>query len=129
MTALMIISFLQIMCGTSIILIWIMNLSKNTESDLSGGFFRAREKESRNIFWFHIVAELITGIALIASGIILLSRDFNLYPVVYFALGALFYSSLNSLGWAFANKERYVYIIPMTIGLVISLAGMIILIL
>ena len=111
-----------------LIIIWITNLSKNPDIDLSPGFFKAREKDSRNLFWFHIVAELLTGTILIISGIILISRDVNAYPFVHFALGALFYSSLNSLGWAFAYREWYLYAIPMTIGLLVSLASIIILI-
>lgn len=76
-----------------------MNLGKNPDIDPSAGFFKAREKDSRNLFWFHIVAELLTGIILIVSGIILICRDINSLPIVNFAPGALFYSSLNSLGW------------------------------
>lgn len=128
MTKSMIISFFLIMCGTSIIIIWIMSFFKNPDADLSAGFFKSREKNSGNLFWFHIVAEFITGVILIASGIILLFRDLNSYPIVYFALGALFYSSLNSLGWAFAYRDRYKYAIPMMIGLFISIVSIIILI-
>ncbi len=124
----MILSFFLIMCGASIIIIWIMNLRKNPDIDLSAGFFRAREKDSKNLFWFHIVAEFFTGLLLIVSGIIIISRNINSLPIVHFALGALFYSSLNSLGWAFAYRERYFYATPMTIGLVISLVSIIIMI-
>lgn len=128
MVAKFIISFFLLMVGTSMIIIWIMDLSKNPEVDLSEGFFKSREKNSQNLFWFHIVAEIATGTLLIASGVILLQGDINLHPVVYFALGTLFYSSLNSLGWAFAEKSRHNYAIPMLSGLIISVISTIILI-
>jgi hypothetical protein len=95
---------------------------------LSEGFFSAREKKSQNLFWFHIFAEIITGLLLITSGTILLVGDTNSYPIAHFALGALFYSSLNSLGWAFAEKGRYNYALPMLTGLIISIISIIILI-
>ncbi len=128
MAAIWIISFFLLMTGTSMIIIWIMDIGKNPEVDLSEGFFRAREKNSQNLFWFHIVAELITGLLLIASGIILLVGDTNSFPVAHFALGALFYSSLNSLGWAFAEKGRRNYAFPILSGLIISVISIIILI-
>lgn len=125
MAAIMVISFMLLMTGISMIIIWIMDIGKNPDVDLSAGFFRAREKKSGNIFWYHIVAEVVTGILLIASGIILIIRDFNSFPVVYFALGALFYSSMNSMGWAFAEKERRRYAIPMITALLISVLSLI----
>jgi hypothetical protein len=127
MVAIMIVSFFLLMTGTSMIIIWIMDLGKNPDIDLSGGFFRVREKQSQNLFWFHIVAELATGVLLIAAGVILLIRDINSYPVVHFALGALFYASLNSLGWAFAKKERRNYAMPMIAGLIVSIVSLVIL--
>jgi hypothetical protein len=128
MAATWIISFFLLMTGTSMIIIWIMDIGKNPEVDLSEGFFKAREKNSQNLFWFHILAEITTGILLIASGIVLLLGDINLHPVVHFALGALFYASLNSLGWAFAEKGRRSYALPMLSGLIISIISIIILI-
>ena len=64
---------------------------------------------------------------MIAGGVILLIRDINSYPVVCFALGALFYASLNSLGWAFAKRERRNYAMPMIAGLIVSVVSLVIL--
>lgn len=128
MIANLIISFFMLMIGCAMMILWIMEMFNNPEVDMSAGFFRAREKQSNNIFWFHIVAELITAVLLVASGIILVMRDENLYPVAYFALGALFYSSLNSMGWAFAYRERYNYAYPIIGGFMLSVIAIIVLI-
>lgn len=37
------------------------------------------------------------------------------------AAGALFYTSLNSLGWDFAEKSRYSYAAPMIFALAVSI--------
>lgn len=117
----------MLMTGCAMMIIWIMEMFSNPGVDLSEGFFRARERESNNIFWFHIVAELITAVLLVASGILLVMREENSYPIVFFALGALFYSSLNSMGWAFASRERYNYAYPMIGGFILSVVGIIVL--
>ena len=39
------------------------------------------------------------------------------------ALGALAYSSLNSLGWALAERARFAYAVPMVVGLVGALVS------
>ena len=44
-----------------------------------------------------------------------------------FALGALFYTSLNSLGWAFARKDRFSYAVPMLVGVVVAVFSLVVL--
>ena len=123
----LIISFFLIITGIAMIIIWLSDIDNKADIDFSEGFFKAREKDSGNVFWFHIITELITGILLIFSGIILLSSVIRLLPLVYFSLGLLFYSSFNSLGWAFASKSRASYRIPMISGLLISVLSFLIL--
>ena len=123
MIKMLILSFFLLLTGSAMIIIWLADINNKSEIDFSEGFFRARERGSGNLFWFHIVSELITGIMLILSGVIILRRSSEMLPFVYFALGLLFYSSLNSLSWAFANSERKNYRIPMIAGLVISCVG------
>jgi hypothetical protein len=120
-------SFFLLITGSAMLIIWIADINNKPDIDFSEGFFRAREKESGNIFWLHIVSELITGVMLICGGIIILQRSSEMLPLVYFSLGLLFYSSLNSLSWAFARPDRRIYRIPMITGLVISVAGFFIL--
>ncbi len=113
-------SFLLLILGTGILIIWLADINNNPEVDLSQGFFKAREKDSNNIFWFHIAAELITGVLLISGGMIILLNERELFFLVYFSSGALFYTSLSSLGWALADRKRYPYAIPMLGGLFFS---------
>ncbi len=114
-------SFFLLIMGVGIIIIWVVDINNNPEIDFTGGFFRARERESNNIFWFHIVAELLTGLLLIISGMVILLNEKELIFLVYFSSGSLFYTSLSSLGWAFANRERYLYAFPMIGGLIFSI--------
>ena len=113
-------SFLMLVMGIAFIIIWIADINNNPEVDMSRGFFRAREKASNNIFWFHITAEILTGLLLIAGGTVIFLDIKELYPLVCFSVGALFYTSLNSLSWAFAEKHRYNYAWPMLAGLAVS---------
>lgn len=114
-------SFLMLIIGSAIIIIWFADLNNNPEVDLKNGLFKAREKGSNNILCFHLVAEFITGILLITGGITILLHEHELMFLVYFASGSLFYTSLNSLSWAFAYPGRYMYAYPMIIGLVVSI--------
>lgn len=109
------------------LIIWLADINNKPDIDFSEGFFKAKEKDSGNIFWLHIAAELITGLMLIMSGIIIL-EGWDILYIVYFSLGLLFYSSVNSLGWAFAKEERKNYRIPMISGLIISLSVLLIMI-
>lgn len=114
-------ALLLLMSGTAIVIIWVSDINNNPELDFSGGFFRARERESNNIFWFHIVAEMFTGLMLIISGMIIFMSREGLYLLVYFSSGSLFYTSLSSMGWAFAYRRRYPYAYPMIAGLIFSI--------
>ncbi|MBW1614084.1 MAG: hypothetical protein JRJ57_08950 [Deltaproteobacteria bacterium] len=125
----MLVSFLLLIIGIAMLVIWIADINNNPEIDFSKGFFKARGKASGELFCFHIIGEVLTGIMLILSGIIILYRTPEWMPCAYFSLGALFYTSLNSLGWAFARKERKRYGIPITAGLIISIFSFIILLL
>ena len=113
-------SFLMLIIGSAIIIIWFADINNNPEVDLTKGFFRAREKSSNNLFCFHLLAEFITGILLIIGASVILLNENELMFLVYFASGSLFYTSLNSLSWAFAFKRRYSYAYPMIAALILS---------
>ena len=118
--ALKIIYTLFLLNGFGIAIIWTKDIFLKPEINLSKGFFSAREKDSGSLFWPHWLAEYSTALLLILSTIFIflnLEMGTRLMP---FAAGALFYTSLNSLGWAFSKKERFTYAIPMLFALVVS---------
>lgn len=117
----LIVSFLFLILGLAIIIIWLSDINNSPDIDMQAGFFRARDRSSNNLLFFHLMAEMITGILLILSGIILLAEKESFYFICFFSAGALFYTSLNSLSWAFAYKRRYPYAFPMLGGLAVSL--------
>jgi len=107
----------MIIMGLMMIVIWTRDILFHPEVDISKGFFRARDKDG-GIFWYHWLAEYLTATSLVVGGLgFMFSWEFSL-PVSLFGLGALFYTSLNSLSWAMAEKSRYVYAIPMSVGLI-----------
>ena len=119
----------MIIFGLAIAGIWTKDIISNDDIDLSAGFFRAREKGSEGLFWPHWLAEYITAGTLIAGGICLFfNSTWSLY-LSFFALGVLFYTSLNAQGWAWAKRERYVYAIPMVGGVCAAIASVVLLLL
>jgi hypothetical protein len=108
--------FLLLM-GLGIAGIWTKDILGNPEIDLGPGFFKAREPGSGSLFWPHWFAEYATAGGLVAGGIALLLHAPWAIPVALLADGALLYTSLNALGWAFAKRERLPYAIPMLVGL------------
>jgi len=111
---------LFIVTGIGIAAIWTKDIFTNTDIDLSRGFFHAREKDSGNLFWPHWLAEYATALLLIIAPLLVFLGIETGTQLLPFAAGALFYTSLNSLGWAFARKERFGYAFPMLFALVIS---------
>ena len=39
------------------------------------------------------------------------------------ASGALLYTSINSLGWAFSERDRYAYAAPMLVGVAVAVTA------
>ena len=90
--------------------------------DLSGGPFHAREAGSESLLWPHWLAEYGTAAVLLCGGLGLLMRASLGAPVSLVGLGACLYTSINSLGWALADRDRWPYVIPMLVGIVGVLA-------
>jgi hypothetical protein len=109
------IAVFSIVMGAGIVLIWSINIVGGRFDDMDG-FFDWKNDVGEKM-WTHILAELITALLLMAGGVGLLFPTAWAYVVTAFALGALAYTSLNSLGWALARRDRYPYVIPMSIGL------------
>lgn len=102
--------------GIAIAVIWTVDISRGTGFDRSLGLARARELGSGSLMLPHWVAEYATAIALIVGSVAILFGWAVAVPVACVALGALVYTSLNSLGWALATPTRVAYAIPMAIG-------------
>lgn len=114
-----VIPILFIITGLGMAVIWTKDIFTNPEIDISKGFFTAREPDSGNLFWPHWMAEYTTSLLLIAAPIMFFLNIKIGSQLMPFAAGALFYASLNSLGWAFAKKERFGYAFPMLFALVV----------
>ncbi len=97
------------------IFIWTTDILRGKFKD-QGNFFRW--KEGVNMLWPHILAEFFTGTGLIFSAIGLYFKITWSIPFSMIFLGAMTYSSLNSLGWVVADKSRFRYGIPMIVGLI-----------
>lgn len=109
-----IVPFFMIAVGVGMIGIWTADIVSGKFSD-QGGFFSWREGD--NMLWPHITAELLTSFGLTMGGIGLYGgKDWGL-SLSLISLGALAYSSINSSGWVFAEKNRLSYGIPMWISL------------
>jgi hypothetical protein len=101
----------------SILVGWASLIITNPEFELS---FHCRDPESQWLMWPHWLAEFTSAVCAVVAGLLLLfdqqhprrGRD-----VALFASGALCYTSLNSLSWALAERDRLVYAFFMVLGL------------
>lgn len=107
-----------IIIGTGMIAIWLMDiLSGKFKSQ--GNFFQWTEGEDR--LWLHIMAEMLTGLILLGSGIAWLTGSPQAENLSLLGLGAVIYSCINSSGWVVHKRSRLKYGIPIWISLTISL--------
>lgn len=110
----------MIVMGLAIAGVWTVDIVRGTRVDRSQGLLRARDSDGSLLGW-HWVAEYATaGVLLTGAGGLLTSSDWAV-PVAAAALGATWYTSTNSLGWALAERSRRAYATPMGVGLVGSL--------
>jgi len=117
----------KIVMGVAIAGIWSRDIIAGEAVDLSAGFFRARDEDSGGLFWPHWLAEFTTAGFLIVGGAGLLGDASWAATTAAIALGALLYTSTNALGWALAQRDRYPYAIPMILGDVVAIGGVIVL--
>jgi len=123
-----VIQILLLLNGVGIAAIWTKNIIRHPDIKLSKDFFSARDPDSGNLFWPHWLAEYSTALLLIIATVLIFCNLKYGSQLLTFATGALFYTSLNSLGWAFARHERVTYAIPMLFALATSVIYFIILI-
>jgi hypothetical protein len=119
------VALFMLVMGCGIAAIWTVDIARNPEVDRSQGFARARDLRSGSLLLPHWLAEYATAALLIAGGLrLLLGWSIGGWTwLVAVGLGALAYTSLNSLGWALADRARSAYAIPMTIGLLGAVAS------
>ena len=114
---------LLVAMGVAMAAIWAKDILRGDQVDASAGIFAARDPEAGTLFWPHWLAEFGTAILLVAGGLALIA-DARWAPVVAAAgTGALLYTSMNSLAWALARRERRTYAVPMLAGLVVGLVS------
>ena len=112
---------LMIVMGLAMAATWTRDILAGEQVDLSAGVFRARDGEAGTLFWPHWLAEYGTAFALMVGGIGLFVDARWATAVAAVATGALLYTSVNSLGWALANRERFPYALPMFAGLTVGI--------
>jgi hypothetical protein len=110
----------MIVMGVAIAGTWTVDIVRGSRVDRSQGILRARDSGGSLLGW-HWLAEYATAGALVIGAGGLLTSSSWAVPVAAAALGATWYTSTNSLGWALAERSRRAYAAPMAVGLVGSL--------
>jgi hypothetical protein len=115
-----IVGVFMLVMGGAMAAMWTIDLTRSPEVDRTDGLARARDRSTGSLLVPHWLAEYATATLLIGGGAgLLLGWDVGAWTwLVVVALGALAYSSLNSLGWALAERARFAYAVPMVVGLV-----------
>ena len=111
------ISAFMVLAGVALVGIWTLDLMKGNKYDKGNGLLKMREKTTGQILIPHLIAEYSTGLCLLAGAYGLHTGKPWGRDVALLGLGALIYTSINSLSWVLTEKERYVYGIPMLITL------------
>jgi len=106
----------MVVMGLAIVLTWARDMRSSPEVDRSAGLLRARDRRDGSLFLPHWIAEYATSLGLVAGGIGLIADVGWAEGVSLVALGALTYTSVNSLGWTLALPSRRPFAIPMLVG-------------
>lgn len=114
---------LLVVMGVGIAGIWTRDIVAGEQVDLSQGFFAARDEDAGSLMWLHWLAEYATAATLTVAGVALLADAEWARVLAAVGAGALLYTSTNSLGWAFARRDRLAYAIPMLFGVVVGLVA------
>ncbi|MBN2600909.1 MAG: hypothetical protein JXR87_02830 [Candidatus Marinimicrobia bacterium] len=104
--------------GLSLMGIWTMDLVKGDKVEKRDGLLGFRDKTTGQVLLPHLVAEYSTGVCLLTGAYGLHTDKPWGKDIAMLGLGALVYTSTNSLSWVLTEKERYVYGIPMVITLI-----------
>ena len=114
--------------GVGIAGIWTLDIARNPEIDRSRGLVRSRDRAG-SVMLPHWIAEYATALLCLVGGLgLVLGWTATGWAwTVPLALGALSYTSLNSLGWVLADRTRASYGVPMVIGLAGALIAILLL--
>ena len=115
--------------GAAMAGIWARDIMSGHGFDAPHGLLRAREADSDDLMIWHWAAEFGTAVLLIGGAFLLIADAAIAEPVMLLALGALVYTSTNSLGWSLAAPERRPYVYPMAAGLIGAIISGVVLIL
>ena len=110
----------MLVMGAGIAGIWTIDIVRSPEVDRTRGIVRARDRSSGSLLAPHWIAEYATALLLLAggTGLVFATAPGAWSWLVPIGLGALAYTSINSLGWVLADRSRAAYGIPMAIGLI-----------
>jgi hypothetical protein len=111
--------------GLGIAGVWTRDIVAADQLDIAAGRLRAREPGAGSFLLPHWIAEFGTAGLLLAGSIGLLAEAGWALALSLVALGALVYTSTNSLGWALAERARLPYAAPMAMGAVGGVAAII----
>ncbi len=123
-----IVGVFMVVMGIGIAGIWTIDILRNPEIDRSRGVVQARDRAG-SVMLPHWVAEYATALSCLVGGSALV-LGWTSTPwtwLVPIALGALSYTSLNSLSWVLGDRSRLSYGLPMAIGLVGALLAILLL--
>jgi hypothetical protein len=104
--------------GAAMAGIWARDIMSGHGYDAPHGLLRAREADSDDLMIWHWLAEFGTAVLLVVGAVLIVFGAALAEPVMFVGLGALLYTSTNSLGWSLAAPERAPYVYPMAIGMI-----------
>ena len=104
--------------GAAMAGVWARDIMSGHGYDAPHGLLRAREADSDDLMIWHWAAEFGTSFLLIAGALLIITGAAVAELVMLLGLGALLYTSTNSLGWSLAAPQRRSYVLPMAAGLV-----------
>lgn len=119
----------EIVMGLAIAVVWTYDIIVADQFDTAGGRLSARDASDGSLLLPHWIAEYATAGLLVIGGSGLLADASWATVVAAFAAGALGYTSINSLGWALADRSRLAYAVPMAIGVVVGGVSLVVLLL
>ncbi len=119
--------FMSLM-GIALAGIWTRDIISAQKLDISAGRLRARDPQAGTLMLPHWIAEYGTAAGLVAGAVGVSSAAGWGRPLALAALGALVYTSINSLGWAIAERARISYAVPMVIGAVGGMGSIVVLV-
>ena len=104
--------------GAAMAGIWARDIMSGHGFDAPHGLLRAREADSDDLMIWHWAAEFGAAFLLVGGAFLTLAGAALSEPILLLGMGALMYTSTNSLGWSLAAPERRPYVIPMAVGLI-----------